>query len=111
MYVMAQRTRWEDLRSLAFGSISGTYAPLGGALDNPARMIKMVNTTDVDILVSIDGTNNMDICTAGGFFLYDIMSNKSEQSAMFIDQGTVFYIKGAPSSGSVYLVVIYTSAS
>ncbi len=111
MYITAQRTRWETLRVLAAEDISPTYVPLGDSLENPARIIKMVNTTDVDILVSTNGSDDMDVCPAGGFFLYDIMSNKSEQSCMFVDQGTVFYISGEPTTGSVYLVVIYTSAS
>lgn len=111
MYITAQRMRWEDLRSLAFGSISGTYSAIGSATENPARLIKVVNTTDVDITISTNGVDDQDIVAAGGFFLYDIMSNKSEQSCMFLDQGTIIYAKGAPTEGSVYVVIIYTSSN
>lgn len=103
--------RWETLRSIAFGSISGTYAGIGSALDNPARLIKVVNTTDVNIFISDNGIDDRDIVPAGGFFLYDLMSNRSEQSGLLVlDQGARLYAKGAPSSGSVYFTVVYASS-
>ena len=114
MYANAQRMKWETLQSIAFGSISGTYATLGSALPNPSRLIRIVNTTNADILISTDGTTNNDIVPAGGFVLYDIMSNRSDSAGVFVlDQGARLYVKqasGAPTSGSVYLVSIYASS-
>lgn len=114
MYANAQRMKWETLRSIAFGSISGTYAGIGSVLANPSRLIRIVNTTNVDVLISTDGTIDNDIIPAGGFILYDIMSNRSESAGVFVlDQGSRMYVKqasGAPASGSVYLVSIYASS-
>jgi hypothetical protein len=110
MYVLSQRMRWEPLRTEVYEDISSTYTPLGTALENPARIIKVVNTTDVTITISTDAINDMDVVPSGSFFLYDISTNKTEQSTLFVDQGTVFYVKGSPSSGAVYLVVIYAAS-
>jgi hypothetical protein len=112
MYITAQRIRWEDLRSIAFGDISGTYEAVGDSLANPARIIKFLNQTDVDILVSTNGVDDKDLVPAGGFSLYDMTANRPEtNSGSFVDQGTTFYVKGTPTSGTFYVVVIYASSN
>lgn len=108
--ISAIRAAFETLRSLAFGSISGSFAKIGGPLLNPARIVKLTNTTDKDMIISIDGTNNHDIIPAGGFVLYDITTNHSANiQGFFVPQGTQFWVKQvtAPTSGSVYLTVVY----
>lgn len=108
--IMATRAAFETLRSLAFGSISGAYATIGTPLLNPARLIKIVNTTNADMFISTDGTNNHDIIPASGFALYDLTTNHpTNSSGFFFAQGTQFYVKqvSAPTSGTVYLTVIY----
>jgi hypothetical protein len=45
----------EALRSLAFGSISGTYANLGSATTHPISMANIANTTDKDLIFSWNG--------------------------------------------------------
>lgn len=112
MYVLAQRLRWENLRSLAFGAISGTYEAVGTPFDHPIRLIRFVNMTDVDLLISTDGTHDKDIVPAGGFVLYDISTNKTEASSgFFIDQGGIIYVKGAPTLGSFYIAALYASSN
>lgn len=98
----------EALRSLAFGSISGTYAKLGTALTNPSRILYFFNTTDVTVTFSFDGsTDHFIIPTESGFVL-DVSSNRSEQSGIiFVAQNTQIYVKGSPGSGSVYLTSFY----
>lgn len=111
MYVLAQRARWETRRSLAFGAISGTYEAIGSSLLNPCRIIKLINTTDVDIDISTNGIDDHDIVPSGGFTLYDFTANGTEQGGgLFVDQGYTFYAKGTPTEGSVYLVTIYASS-
>lgn len=107
--IQAVRAGFETLRSLAFGSISGTYAAVGSALANPARIVHVYNGTDADMFFSIDGTNNHFIVPSGGFILFDFTTNKSIDPGLFISQGTIFYVKQvtAPTSGSVYVAVVY----
>jgi len=112
MYENAQRMRFEELRSIAFGDISGVYAQVGTQLANPARIIKMINSTDVDITVSFDGVTDHDILTTNATgFVYDIGTNKSLSAPFFLDIGSSIYVKGTPTSGSVYVVVIYASSN
>lgn len=109
----ATRIRWEPRRSLAFGVLNNTYQGLGAAITTPARMIKIVNTTNADIDISLDGITDMDIAPASSAFIYDFASNKSTNGGnLCLATGDRFYVKtaGAPTSGAVYLVVIYGSA-
>ncbi len=109
---IAKRAKFEELRSIAFGSISGAYTAIGSALDNPARLIKITNTTDADMLISINGIDDHDIIPAFGFALYDLASNRTNLSGSLDFQiGEIFYVKevSAPTEGSVYLTVIYAA--
>ena|ERR1700687_2438834 len=56
--VFANKFTPEALKSLAFGSISGTYAAIGTATVNAWDQCFINNTTDQDITVSFDGTND-----------------------------------------------------
>ena len=98
----------EALRTLAFGSISGTYAKLGTPLANAARVLYFFNTTDVLITFSLDGTTDHFIIPTDTGFVFDIASNKSDQSGiLYIASNTQVYVKGSPSSGSVYLTSFF----
>lgn len=114
MLVSAARVRFEPLRSLAFGSISGTYAGIGAPFSHPVRLIHVTNLTDADLFISFNGTDDHAVVSNNGFFLYDYSSNKSDQCG-FLEQasGERVYareIDGSPTEGSVYVTVIYASA-
>lgn len=100
----------DALRSLAFGSIGATYLPLGTPFGHPMRIIKIVNTTNADMVISFDGTNDNDYIPAGSFALYDLSANEDNGSAgWFFRVGTQVYVKynSAPSSGSVFVTTLY----
>jgi hypothetical protein len=107
------RVRFEDLRSLAFGSISGTYTAVGTPFSNPVRILKVTNLTDANLLVSFNGIDDKDIVAANGFFLYDFSTNKSDAAGLLEQSaGDRLYIKddgSAATSGSVYVTVVYAS--
>jgi len=105
---LAVRLLMENLRSIAFGSISGTYAGIGTALSNPCRMLYIVNATDVLLTFSDDGVNDKFVIPAGSYLLLDITTNNTAVGGSYtISQGQRFYVKGAPSSGTVYLSAFY----
>jgi hypothetical protein len=106
---LAIRMKAETLRSLAFGSISGTYAGIGTALANPARIIHITNTTDVLLTYSLDGVNDHFIVPTNSFLLLDITTNQAQTLGCFLSQGDRLYVKGAPTLGSTYLSVFYGS--
>ena len=111
--VSSVRVRFEPLRSLAFGSISGTYSGVGLPFANPVRILKFSNETDASILVSINGVDDHDIVAGNGFCLYDFTTNKSDAGGLLEQpQGDRIYVKAEsslPTLGNFYVTVIYAS--
>lgn len=97
------------LRSLAFGSISGTYTAIGPAFDHPMRIVKVSNKTNTDMIISFDGVNDHDYITAGTSEEYDVAANQVGNAGWFFRVGTTVYVKQvlAPGSGAVYVTALY----
>lgn len=105
-----QTATFDGLRSLANGSISASYAAVGTKLAYPARLLVITNGTNADVLISTDGSSDMLYLAQNSFKLFDLGTNRLNVDQMFvIPAGTQFYVKqvSAPSSGSVYIEVIY----
>lgn len=101
----------ETLRTLAFGSISGSYAAVGTVTANPWRIVFFTNTTDADLIVSWNGgTTDHMIVPAGASASLDCAANGIFQYGTFVAQGTQFAVKqvSAPSKGTFYIVGFYT---
>ena len=109
----AKKVYFDTLRSLAFGSISGTYAALGTPFTQEARIICFTNKTQGDMILSTDSTNasGQIFLPAGAFKLYDLTANlvPGKDDNFVIAKGTQFYVKQvtAPVSGSVYIEDVY----
>ncbi len=104
-----QRLLYETIRSANTASATA-YLALGTPLAHSSCLIKMVNLSNKDVLVSIDGVNAVDICPAGSFWLYDVTSDSPKSSDIFVDKGRQYYIQttdAAAGVGLVYLVVQY----
>lgn len=101
----------EPVRSLAFGSIGAAYMGIGTALENPVRIVAILNLTDVSLMFSMDGVDDHFPLSANGYLLLDVSSNKTIEAGFFIGIGTRFYVKeiGNPISGSVYVSTFYGS--
>lgn len=104
------RVSIENLRSVANASITNSYLALGTPLSFPSRIVAFTNTTDADMLISNDGTNDKLIVPKGTAKLYDLTTNKraSDEDFSFAAK-TQFYVKyvTAPSSGSIYLETFF----
>jgi hypothetical protein len=111
----AIRVRFEPLRALAFGSISGTYAAIGTALANASHLIKVDNLTDVTVTISFDGVNDHFVMPTQSGTIFDFSSDMVlPVGKLFLSQGTIVYVKqtsGAPSSGNVYVSSMYASVN
>lgn len=104
------RAAFEPIREVAFGSIGATYAAIGTALTDHARLVRIVNSANAEVYVSIDGVTDHIRMAANSFFLIDFSSNKVRDDGLFLPLGTVFYqkrVSGAPSSGSLWIEVMY----
>lgn len=108
----SQIVRFDTLRSVAFGSITGSFAALGSAFSHNVRVLKIQNTTDADISISFDGTNTNDYIPAGGFSLYDMTTNREGQNlanTFVFSINTQIYLKtdGSPTRGVVTATCVY----
>ena len=100
----------DTLRSVAFGSITNSFTALGTVTSQPTRIFRVINTTDADMFLSLDGVNSNFITPKNSFVLYDLCTNREQDGDIFVlPTRTQFYIKysTAPSLGSVYLEIIY----
>ena len=116
MISSAQRIAFENLRSLGFASVSASYAGVGGSFANPVRMLKIVNLTDINLIISFDGTNPKDIIPSQSMFIYDYASNKiGPVDNLEQPLGQRVYVKQetgtAATLGNVYVTVIYASSN
>lgn len=100
---------YEPLRSIDSSTLTGSYQALGTPLAHPVTLLKLVNASSVNVTVSIDGSSDYDVAVANSFFLYDVTSNTPTNGtdAIFIPQGTQFYVKGSAGTGLIYLVALY----
>lgn len=111
-YALAVRFSAEPLRSLAFGSISGTYAGIGTVFEHPIRLIYVQNLTDKTLVFSFDGINDHFKLPEQGFLLLDVSSNKTQQGGWFIAEGQRIYVKDdgvAASAGEALVSAFYGS--
>lgn len=108
---MVARAEFDELRSLAFGGISGTYAAVGSPLDVLGRIICITNNTEGDMFFTTDSSRDELFIPAGSFKLFDIQSNMNthDDDRYVISKQTQFYVKQstAPVSGAVYIEIIY----
>ena len=110
MISSAQKIAYEPLRSLGHASISGTYAGVGTPFANPVRMLKVNNATDANLTISFDGVTDMDFIFANSAYVFDYATNAVDPVGQLEQPlGKRLYVKGSPSTGSVYVTVIYAS--
>jgi len=109
---MAAQT--DAVRTLGFAAIGAAYAIVGAAFTHPARMVRIVNLTDADMMFTDDATKDKWPMPKGSFVLYDYAANSSsKESSLAYPIGTQIYVKqlAAPSSGAVYVEVTYVKGT
>jgi hypothetical protein len=100
----------DTLRTLANGSITGSYVAVGTAFGHPVRLICITNNTDGDMLFSTDGSTDQLFVARQSFKLFDLTTNHGQYDSTFVlPIGTQFYVKRStvPTTGSVYIETIY----
>ena len=101
--------KFDTLRSVAFGSITSSYAMVGSVLPSPAVAIAFKNNTDGTVLVSFDGINDMLVYPGLSYGVYDIRTNAPQVTDYLLSKGTPIMVKytgSAPTSGSFYVEVM-----
>lgn len=95
----------ETLKSIAEVNISATYAAVGTPFSNPIRIMVLVNNTDGDMFISLDGINDQMFMPKSTSRVYDFNTNRLNVDQQFVVQkGTQVYVRysSAPTTGSFY---------
>lgn len=104
------RVKFEPVKELDFGSISGTYAAVGTPLIDHTRLIDFNNSCDNDLYISFDGVNDHLRIARNSFKLLDLSANKVRNDGLFLASGTQIYIKivsGSVTEGTFWIEVMY----
>ena len=101
--------RADPVRTLAFGGIGASYAPIGTQLTKGGRQFFVQNLTDATLMFSFDGVNDHFPLLSNTYFVFDVTTNKVTNDGWFIEKNTIMNVKeiGTPTTGSVYLSVFY----
>lgn len=110
---MAKKARIDTVRTLAYTSISGSYAAVGTGFNVEARIICITNNTDADMIFSLDPavTDGQLYLPKGTFKLFDVTTNMNPNidDTVVFEIGTTVYVKQAssPGSGNVIVEILY----
>ena len=113
--VNATRIAADELRVTAFGGISNVYAAIGYPLEHPGRCVILQNLTNQVLMFSLKGLTDTIPLPSYGQITFDITSNKSTDTGMYMAIGDQWFVKeiagGTPSAGFVCLTVFYGETS
>jgi len=103
------RIKYETIRSIDSSTFTGSYQALGTPLINPAAIIRIVNQSGVNVTLSTDGVNDMDIVPTKDEVTYEYTANTpfSNPGGEYEPAETQYLIKGSASTGLVYLIAQY----
>jgi len=97
--------RAEILTSFSSADLTGVFQainPLG--LSRPCGLIRLVNDTDVDVVVSYNGIDENDYLQTGKVLEVNIRTSSDYNHLAQFSKGTVVYVSGgAGQSGNLYL--------
>lgn len=104
-----------ELKEFTASSLTGSFQNFGATLSNPGVKINFLNTSDVDVYITRDGTNNNWRVPAGGVLTWDETStlSPSRDSEYYLRPGTQLKIKqvtGAGASGAIIAHIVTRSA-
>lgn len=99
---MAGRLLNTELKEFDATSLDGTYQNLGSVLANPAVKLQFLNTSDVDIYISDDGTTNKFRIPAGASITFDEATSPipNRGQEYYESVGTQLYVTQVSGAGS-----------
>lgn len=106
------RALFEQIRVLASGGTSASYAEVGGPLLNPCKMLIINNQMDGDLMMSFDGVTDHLYIQAGQGMVLDFSSDKEGPSEKFsLSEGTTIWVRQFglvdPTTGDIFVSVVY----
>ena len=106
------KAAFEPIREVAFGDVGAAYTAVGTGITDRARIIRIVNSLDNEVYISLDGVVDNVRMSSNSFFIIDLASNKVRNDGMFFRVGTIFFIREvsvSPTSGSLWIEVLFAA--
>lgn len=108
--------RIDALRTRNFSTITNSYLTIGTPVQKNWRLSHIVNNTNGDLYISVDGTTDNIFVPASSFVIYDFSANSPpvQVSDNFVlAVGTQFYVRysTAPTSGDIWITGIYAQGT
>lgn len=111
MATMKEKTKlvYSTRADIAGASLTNAYQLLT-TLSVAARYVKFVNTSNRDVDISTNGTNDHDLSRAGSTDPIPACGLRNTSEGTYFPAGTQFYVKAAAGAGTgtFSLVVIHT---
>lgn len=97
------------IRSVDTAGFDTTYKTVGTPLNQQTRIVKFTNNSNVDAMISWNGTDDNEVLPAGSFVLIDVTTNRDAvENQLLIPEGTQFYAKGPTGIGFIYISTYYS---
>ena len=106
----SQIVEFETVRTIAFGSITASYLPVGGPSLYPCRAICITNDTDGSMWFSNNNVSDKLYLPKNSFKLFDLTTNKGGEDGIWVlQQNTQIFVRYnvAPSEGLVTVELLY----
>lgn len=101
-----------ELKEFDSASLTAAFQTFGTALSNPAYHLEIDNTSDVDVYISIDGSNNTWRIAAGAILPIPSYQrhNTLNEASYVLKSGTQLQIKQVTAAGTGFIIAnIYTA--
>lgn len=105
--LMAQIAKFENLRSIAASTFTGSYQTVGTPLLYNSRILIIQNDTNQIVTISTDGVNDMINLQSNERIIFDLNTNHSQPMMFTFPIGTQFYVNGSSGTGNLYISTIY----
>lgn len=103
---MTKQVQYQPRSQINSTTFNNTYQ-LVATFTAPVIAYKVVNTSNVLVDISEDGTNDHDVAPAESAYVWDIRTNHGREQQLAFPVGTSIYVKGAVAGvGSVYVVAL-----
>ena len=97
------------LTSLDSATLAGAYKAINGTGTTEAcLLVRIINDSDTDVLISFDGTTDHDYVRTGSVLELNLQTNSQVNNLVAkLGKGTVVYAKSAAGTGNIYLAGYY----
>jgi len=103
------RVKAIELCTFAAADLTGGYDELCDGLEEASFLIRVINASNVSVIVSYDATHANDIVAAGDILQLSFQNNNRPRSHIaLLPKGQKIYLNGGAGQGYIYLAAYYS---